>query len=66
MSSPLTEKLFLNEKNSQIREYVYDETYNNQVKKNRIEGNPKYTYFNTISKMRSRIDNKSELYKDIF
>lgn len=48
-------------------QYIFDEAYQNVMKKKRFEKNPKFMYFNTVLKMKNKLENSQhDIYTKVF
>ena len=45
---------------------IYDETYQNAKRKSELENNPKYSYFNTIMKIKNKQNMNKGVYNNLF
>ena len=48
-------------------QYIFDDAYQNVDKKVRFEKNPKFMYFNTVLKMKNKLENSQrDIYTKVF
>lgn len=57
---------YLNESPSNNGQFIFDEVYKNQQDKVKFSHNPKYAYFNSIIKMRSKLQTDEKVYNSVF
>ena len=57
---------FMDPTTSTNSQYIFDDVYKNEQEKKKYSNNKKYTYFNSLIKMKNKLNPSTDLYSKVF